>query len=283
MTKELSRPSWYSEEFYNKGREPEEWLFELWKRHQFEVNLYRCPTEQQEQYFLDFILNQQIESFLNRVLVATPPQPIKDISVSDIFLMYHHLTNSEWYKNNPNREAFESAIYSITNEGTLSREQKIAFHEMYNVPWCIFYENHQQESWCPKIEMKHLTGNPLSIDPGYIREDIITILKRKLNAWIGRPQSIECQFDRWQKSKLLAVFDLRHWYNIHQIKFTYKDIHKLIWPEGRASGSSIEEVDPDDDIKNNIKLANKVISESVISSLLIMCEAKKFKNEMIAT
>jgi len=200
MKKTLVRPSWYDDEFYNKKRVPEEWLFELWKRHQFKQNKFGLPhsidilpIEEQKKYFIKFIFDPQIEKAINGLLEANPPQPIKHPSVSDIFIMYHLLTNSDWYKNNPHRGAFESGISTITNEGTLSKEQQIAFLEMYNTPWCVFYEN------------------------------------------------------------------------------------------GRVSLSTDELVNPDDDIAHSIDLANQVIDKSVISSLITMCEARKFKKETTTT
>lgn len=289
MTKELTRPSWYDDEFYNKSRTPEEWLYELWKRYQFSQDkiglphsIHIYPIKQQEKYFIEFIFDQQIEKFLNGFLEATPPQPISYPSVSDIFIMYHLLTKTDWYKNNPNRDAFESAISKITNEETLSRKQKIAFHEMYKTPWCVFNENHQQDNWCPNKEMEYLSGIPLSLDPVYSKEDTAAILKKKLNAWIGKRQGIQFQFDRWQESKILAVFDLRLWFKIQSIEFSNIGIHRLIWPDGRISDSNADGVNPDDDIKHIIKLANRVIDKSPISSLLIMCNARKFKKETTA-
>lgn len=287
MSKELTKPSWYDDEFYNKTLTPEEWLYELWKRYQFSQDqigvphsIYSLPINQQAKWFLEFIFDKKIEKFLNIFIKAVAPQPIKYPSISDIFLMYHLLTKSEWYKTNSNREVFESAISTIIDEGVLSREQSNAFQEMYKTPWCAFYENHQQESWCPKKEIEYLTGNPLSIDPGYAKEDTIIILKNKLNAWVGKLQGIEFQFDSWQERKILAVFDLRLWFKLHGIKFTNVGIHRLIWPNDRISSSSKEGINPNDDMKHSVKLINRVINKSVISSLISLCEAKKFKNEM---
>ncbi|STX43940.1 Uncharacterised protein [Legionella donaldsonii] len=289
MTKELTRPLWYDDEFYNKILTPEEWLYEVWKRYQFNQgniglshSVHQLPIKEQEECFREFILAKEIDKFLNFFVTASPPQPIRYPSVSDIFIMYHLLINTDWYKNNTNREAFESAISKIINKEGLSREQNLAFHEMYKTPWCIFYENHQQDSWCPKKEIECLTGNSLSFDPGYVKEDTITILKEKLNSWIGKIQRIEVQFDSWQDRKILAVFDLRIWFKMQGIKITNIGIHKLIWPKDRISNSSKEGVNRDDDIKHSIKLVNKVIDRSVISSLLMMCEARKFKNEATA-
>lgn len=288
MTKELRRPSWYNDEFYNKSREPEEWLYELWKRYQFDQDkiglansIYTYPIKQQEKWFIEFIFDKQIEKFLNNFLEATPPHPIRYPSVSDIFLMYHQFINSDWYKSNPNREAFESAISTITNEGTLSREQNIAFIEMYKTPWCVFYENHQQNDWCPKNEMKYLSGIPLSLDPGYAKKDTDKILKKKLNAWVGKLQGIQVQFDRWQESNILAVFDLRLWFQIQRIEFKKIDIHRLIWPNGRVSNTTGEGVNPYDDIDHSIDLVNRVIDKSPICSLLTMCNARKYKKETV--
>ncbi|HAZ7573790.1 hypothetical protein OQJ02_05040 [Legionella sp. PATHC032] len=285
MTNELKRPCWYNEDFYNKIREPEEWLYELWKRYQFsqdEIGLpnsiYTYPIEQQEKYFNEFIFAQQIEKFLDTFLDAAPPQPIRDPSVSDIFLMYHQIINSDWYKSVPNREAFESAISSVTNERNLSREQKIAFDEMYKIPWYVYNENHHDD-WCPKNEMEYLSGIPLSLDPGYAREDVGKILNEKLNLWVGKLQGIHKQFDRWHARKILAVFDLTLWFQIQKIEIKKIDIHRLIWPNGRVSNSTGEGVNPYDDIDHSFDLVNKVIDKSPIYSLLTFCNARKFKKE----
>ena len=155
---------------------------------------------------------------------------------------------------------------------------------MHKTPWCAFYENHRKDSWCPKKERVcfYLSGIPLSLDPAFLKKDTITLLKRKLNAWIGKPQNIESQFARWQESKILAVFDLKLWFKIQRIEYTNIGIHKLIWPSGRVSDLIGDEVNPYDDIDHSISLANRVIEQSVISSLLIMCQTRKFKKETIA-
>lgn len=288
MTKELIKPTWYDDEFYNKSRTPEEWLFEFWKRVQFNQDETGFPSsfhmlsvKEQESHFISLILNQQIEKFLSSIK-ASPPQPIKYPSVSDIFIMYHLVKKSEWYVNNPNRDAFERAISTILNKGTLSSEEKVSFGEMYNKPWCAYHENHQQDNWCPKHEIEHLTGIPISIDPGYAKKDTIEILKKKLNAWVGKLQGVQCQFERWQESKILAVFDLTLWFKIQRVQYKNIDIHKLIWPNGRISSLSGEEVNPYDDIDHSIDLANRIINKNILGTLLMMCEVRKFKREKIA-
>lgn len=289
MTKKPTKPNWYDDSFYNKSRTPEEWLFELWKRYQFKqdeiglsCSIYILSKEEQEKLFIEFIFDQRSEKLL-KYLEATPPQPIKYPSVSDLFIMYHRLVNTDWYKNHPKREVFEDAISVINSNGTLSREQKIAFCEMHKTPWCVFYENHQQENWCPKKEkeMEYLNGIPLSLDPGYIKKDTITVLKKKLNAWVGKIQDIRKQFDRWQESKILAVFDLTYWFKIQGIEYANIDLYKLIWPDRRFSALTGEEVNPYDDIDHSINLANKVIDRSPISSLFCLCETRKASKESI--
>lgn len=286
MIKKLARPIWYNENFYNKERTPEEWLYEIWKRDAFNCDkiglahsIYKLPISEQGEYFIKFIFAEELENFLDH-LEPTPPEPIKNLSVSDVFIMYHLLTNSDWYKKNSNRDEFEKSIPSIINNKTLTKEHKIAFHEMYKTPWCVFYENHKQDSWCPKKEMEYLTGIPISLDPVYAKEGTIKILKKKLNASVGKIQDIQAQFKRWEESKILAVFDLRLWFKIQGIKFTKIGIHKLIWPNGRVSTATSEEVNPYDDIDHSISLVNRIIDRNVVSSLLTFCEAKKFKNEI---
>lgn len=70
MNKKLIRSSWYQDEFYNKNRTPEEWLYELDKRYNFKQNkigisqpINILPQNKQEKYFLEFIFSQEIEIF----------------------------------------------------------------------------------------------------------------------------------------------------------------------------------------------------------------------------
>ncbi len=286
MAKKLIKPSWYDEEFYNKNRTPEEWLYELWKRNQFRLGdiglSHSTPSlslHEQEKYFIEFIFDPRIENYLS-YLEATPPRPIRDLSVSDIFIMHNLLTNADWYKNHPKRHAFESSISTIAEKRTLPKEQMRAFYEMYKTPWCVFYENHQQDSWCPKKENVYLSGIPISLDPGYLKEDTIAILKKKLNACVGKIQDIRSQFERWQSSKILAVFDLMLWFKIRRIEYSNIKLHNLIWPAGRISKLKGNEVNPYDDIDHIISLTNRVIDDGPIRSLMVLCQARKYKKEM---
>lgn len=116
--------------------------------------------------------------------------------------------------------------------------------------------------------MEYLSGLLFSFEPAYSKKDTLAVLKRKLNASVGKLQDIKVQFDRWQESKILAVFDLRLWFKIQGIGFTNIGIHKLIWPKGRVSSSTGHKVNPYDDIEHSIDLANKVIDRSSIINRL---------------
>lgn len=292
MTNKLTRPSWYNEEFYNKTRTPEEWLYEIWKRNQFKqgkISLHfsvnSLPLTEQEQCFVEFIFEQGCEKFLSLFLKAAPPQPIKYPSISDVFFMYHLIKSSEWYKSHSKREAFESGIPAFINNETetLSREQKEAFLEMHETPWCAFHELHPQEDWCPIKEIGYLSGIPLSLDPGFIKADTVKVLKKKLNGWVGKLQDIRLQFDRWQESKILAVFDLMLWFKIQKTEYSKISLHNLIWPSGRVSNLTGEEINPYDGIDDKVGLATRVIDDSTVCSLLSLCNTRKYKNEMIDT
>lgn len=197
--------------------------------------------------------------------------------------MYHQLTNTDWYQKNSNREEFENAISAITENRSLSREQKIALMEMQNTPWCIAYENHQKDNWYPQEEIGYLSGIPILLDQRYDKEDTITILKKKFNAWMGKKKrrQVQDQFDIWEESQILAVFDLKIWFEIQKTKISNIVIHKLIWPEGRISKVTGEGVNPDDDIRHSIDLTIKVIDSNVIASLIMLCENRKFKKVML--
>lgn len=283
MKKELTRPSWYDDEFYNKNRTPEEWLYELDKRYNFKRNkiglthpINELSQEKQEKYFREFIFSQGIESILND-LKPTSRQPVKYPSVSDIFIMYHHLINSSWYQNHPKRLTFENGISKHFKNGILTGKQKDILMEMHDTPWCAFHKNYQQESWCPNKDFHFLTGIPISLDAFHSKEDICTDLKNKLTAWAGKPHDFLSKIETWQESKVLAVFDLIAWFKIKQIKYTKIGLYYLIWPNARISKTTGEEVEPNDAIKNSIKLTDETINSSVIKLLVMICEDRKQK------
>lgn len=103
MIKELARPDWYDDEFYNKSRTAEEWLYKLWKRDTFNQDktdlpefIRFLPIKEQEQYFIKIIFEEKIEKILS-LLKPSPPRPIRDVSISDVFIMYHLVTSADWY------------------------------------------------------------------------------------------------------------------------------------------------------------------------------------------
>lgn len=283
----MEKPDWYQEEFYNKKRTPEAWLFEIWKRDKFNrgdlglpCSIRILPIEEIKKHFLKFIFSNDINWFLAG-LQPTPSQSIKPATVSDVFRMASMIANSDWYKNQPDKELFESAIATITKEGELSMEQKIVFNRFYDIPWCTFHENCQDKTWYPNKDMAYLSGIPISLDPSYAREDITTELDNHLKLWVGKLHEIEQKFDTWHERKLLAIFDLTLWFQIQNIKYKKIDLHRLIWPKGRSSLTTGEEVNPDDDIAYSMNLAERIINRNVIRTLTIMCEARKYKEQTI--
>lgn len=285
MKKTIAKPDWYQEEFYNKNRSPEEWFFEIWKRDKFnrddlgfQSSIRVLPIEEKKKCFLDIIFFKDIDKILAG-LQATPPQPIKHLTVSDVFRMANLISNSDWYKNQPNKELFESAIITITKEEELSREQKIAFSKFYDTPWCAFHENNQDKTWYPNQDIAYLSGIPISLDPGYVKEDTAKQLNTHLTRWVGKLQDIQQNFIAWQESNILAVFDLITWFKIQDIKYSKIGLHKLIWPSGRLSIATNEFVNPHDDIDHSIKLTERVIGRDVLRTLAIMCEARKYKKQ----
>lgn len=285
MTKTIEKPDWYKEDFYNKKRTPEEWLFEIWKRDKFNredlglpCSIRILPVEEGKKLFLKFIFLNDIERFLAG-LQPTPSQPIKPVTVSDAFRMVSLIANSDWYKNQADKELFESAIAAIDRGDELSTEQKIALNRFYDTPWYAFHENSHDKTWYPNKDIAYLSGIPMSIDPSYAQPDIISQLKNLLKRWIGKLQNIELKFDTWQESNILAVFDLMTWFKIQNIKYKNIELHRLIWPDGRYSLTTNDPVNSDDDIDHSIKLVKRVISRNVIRTLTIMCEARKYKEQ----
>ncbi|GEM_PF-4884377 len=283
MTKELKKPSWYDDVFYNKSRSPEEWLCELNKRYNFKRDkiglthqINKFSQKKQKELFCEMLFSKNTESVLD-VLKPVSRQPIKYPSVSDIIIMYHHLVNSSWYKNHPKRFTIENAISKTLTNGILTGKQKDILMEMHDTPWCVFNKNSQQASWRPNEDIPFLTGIPVSVDVFHLKEDICTDLKNKLTEWVGKPHDFLSKLDIWEESKILAVFDLMTWFEINQINPTKKILYDLIWPKGRISKTRGEYVEPYGAIKNSIKLADEAINPRVIKLLVMICEDRKQK------
>ena len=284
----MEKPDWYQEEFYNKKRTPEEWLFEIWKRDKFNredlglpYSIRILPIDEIKKHFLKFIFSNDIDWFFAG-LQPTPSQPIKPITVSDVFRMASMIANSDWYKNQPDKELFESAIAAITKGDELTIEQKSVFGQFYDIPWYAFHENSHDKTWYPNKDIAFLSGVPISLDPSYAKEDITTELDNHLKTWVGKLHEIEQKFDVWHERRLLAIFDLRMWFQIQNIKYSKIGLHKLIWPKGRYSLTTDEVVNPDDDIAYSMNLAERIINRNVIRTLTIICEARKYKEQSLS-
>ncbi|MFZ2315624.1 MAG: hypothetical protein WAW86_08230 [Gammaproteobacteria bacterium] len=281
MAKSIERPDWYQDEFYNKQRTPEEWLFEIDKRIKFDKDELNIPfsirlltLEEKKQLFLKVIFYNEIENYLSQ-LDEIPSQPIKHLTASDVFLMEKLLSNSEWYKEHPNREIFESAIEASANGEKLNEKQKIAFNQFHDLPWQSFLRNSSEKTLHPNKYIPYLSGIPLSIDPSYSKQDITKLLNINLTSWVGKLQNIELHFNTWQENKILAVFDLMIWFKMQNLEYTKISLHRLIWPKGRFSLTQDEYVNPENDIEHSIKLMERAINENVRRMLAIMCEARK--------
>jgi hypothetical protein len=284
MVKNLEKPNWYQEEFYNKVRTPEEWLYEILKRNNFlhngyfQLSISLLPLEEKGKFFLNQIFEDRIDNALS-FLQAEPSQPIRALTVSDVFRMASLISNSDWYKTHPDKMIFENAIAGMSNGKTLTPEEKNVFNKFYNTPWHFFHENSKDNNWYPNKDITHLSGIPLSIDPGYAKEDTAKQLKNYLTRCVGKLQDIELHFEAWQERKILALFDLMMWFKVQEIEYTNINLHRLIWPKGRFSSTQDEYINPDDDIEDSVKLVIKIINQNVIRTLAIMCEARKSKKE----
>lgn len=281
MIKKIERPTWYKDSYYDKKRTHEEWLYDIWKRDKFNrddchpsVSIRVLTLQDKVNCFLEMLSHDKSEEFLSH-LRATPSQPIRHVSISDAFRMVSLITNSDWYKNHPQKKLFENAITALSNGNPLTHEEKIAFDTFYNIPWHAFHANSNDDEYYPNRDFTHLSGIPITVDPSYAKQDITKQLNTHLQRWVGKLQHIELHFKNWHESKILAIFDLIMWFKIQDIKYTNASLHRLIWPTGRFSSAENEYVNPDDDIEHGITLMKRVINQSVVRSLLIMCEARK--------
>lgn len=285
MAKSLERPDWYREEFYNKNRTPEEWLYEIHKRNKlasdklnWPVSFWALSIEAQRELFLKIVFADDIDVFLSN-LQPTPFQPLKPLSVSDVFRMHMLITNSDWYKNHPKKELFERAIFAITNEQMLSIQESAAFSEFFETPWHSFHENSLDENWYPRKDIIHLSGNPMSLNINASKEDIRLLLNHYLAQWLPKKklQDVELRFPSWQESKILAVADLKLWFRILGQDYDNIDLHKMLWPKDRISQITGERVNPYDDIDRILNEVERVFNDSTVCTLLNLCEQQKFK------
>jgi hypothetical protein len=285
MTNKIEKPEWYPLPIYNKKITPEEWFYEIFKRVAFKNTLslsnssiHLLEASVKANLYLEKISENNLVEFLRTMIYPIPGKPIKPLSISDVFRLYGLIKKSNWYQNHPDKIIFESAVDTLTNGNELNQEQKIIFSKFFDTPWYTFHENSTNKVWNPLKDFTYLNGVPVSIDPGYAKEDTAKELKNLLSAWVGKLQDVSYKYDSWQTCNILAVFDLMMWFKIQNITCTKIALHKLIWPKGRISKKIDGLVNPDDDISLIIDLVDKVISSNVLRTLLLVCENRKCKN-----
>ncbi len=288
MAKKIELPEWYSAERYDKKLSPEEWLYEIWKRNTFNmdktelpISIRLLPIEDQKRWFIESVFANDIENFCAGIK-AKQAQAIRDLSVADVFRMFFLIAESNWFKTHQDKELIQGAIHAITSGEIPTPEQHLIFDKFSDIPWHSFHEKTNDEAWYPNKDINYLTGIPVSLNPGYDKNDSSKQLKSALTSWVGKLHDIEKKFDLWGGCKMLAVFDLATWFNLQGVKYSKIDIHKLLWPHGRIS--SIKEkrsaddslVNPYDDIDQIFDLINRDISLNVIRTLIHICENRKF-------
>src|SRR4051812_9842942 len=115
MKKALEKPDWYPLDIYSKRLTTKEWLYEIWKRDKFNrddifpFSMRLLPKEEIKKHFKNFVFSKDIEHFLS-YLKPTPQQPIRPLSISDVFRMFSLIIRSNWYKEHPDKKIFENAI-----------------------------------------------------------------------------------------------------------------------------------------------------------------------------
>lgn len=282
MTHQIQMPDWYREDFYNRTRTPEEWLFEIWKRDRlnmdclcFPFSMRILPPEEQEKRFLEVIYLDDMDGFVSE-LKAIPRQPTKALSVSDAFRVVAFIRNSELFKTHPDRDLFEGAFQAMTNGELPTGEQRRVFEYFYSIPWYSLHENSDEEEWDPNKYISHLSGILISIDPNSTKNDIAKQLKIFLAGWDNKNRDIYQQFGAWRKFNILGLFDLIMWFKLKNINHSKVALHKLVWPEGRPSSTQKQTVNPHDDIDYCMKLINSVININVAYALLRLCEQRKY-------
>lgn len=277
MSKKIEMPDWFPRALYTRELSPEEWLFEIYKRAFFNCQPpYILSKELKADYFKGMIEHDDRQGLLEK-LRPQLGQPIKTMSVSDVFRLCSLITNSSWYQNHPDKAVFESAIDTLAKGGQLSEGQKIIFARFYETPCDVFHESSNQERWFINREITHLSGVPVTIDPCYNKDDCSKELKRILKQWVGKQHDVSTKFDTWLEYKILAVFDLRVWLKIQEIKYSNIDLHNLLWPKGRISSHSEDLVNPYDDIDRIIEESEKIITLSTVRMLWLACESRKYQ------
>jgi len=166
MGKELEKLDWYPQDVYSKRLTTKEWLYEIWKRDKFNrdeifpFSMRLLSAEERKKHFKAFIFSKDIEHFLSH-LKPMPQQPIRPVSISDVFRMFTLIVGSDWYKKYPDKEVFEGAIQALAGDQRLTHEQKLVFDKFYDTHWHAFHENSQDETWFPtkSIYSSHRRSN----------------------------------------------------------------------------------------------------------------------------
>ena len=158
MSRPIEKPEWYPLLVHknNNTLSPEEWLYEIYKRIKFNNNLslpnsfiHLLEPTARANLFLEKISENNLDEFLLTIVHSTPGKPIKNLSVSDAFRIVSLVKKSDWYQSQTDKEIFEGAIDTLTSKEELSTEQKKSFSKYFELPWHVFHEKSQDETWYP--------------------------------------------------------------------------------------------------------------------------------------
>ena len=284
--KSLELPKWYPLPIYEEIQidNAELWLYEIYKRVRF-LPVVENSTLTLEQKINEFykIFENNIEDFLKN-LIPKRSVPIKPLSVTDVLRLASLIKKSNWYKSNLDKDLLEDSIEILANDGTLSEEHKIVLAKYYDTSWHIFHGNSIDEDWLPNQDFTYLSGIPISIDPSYYKDEVADEIKRLMKNWVGCPKGITNRFVSWYGSKIFAIFDLCMWFKIIGSNYNKITIHNLVWEQGRRGYSSKEKsdtVNPYDSIDGIMELVKDAISPSTMRSLWLMCEGRKYQQELV--
>ena len=123
MSRPIEKPEWYPLLVHkNKNTlSPEEWLYEIHKRIEFNNNLsfpnsfiHLLEPAARANLFLEKISANNLDEFLFTHVCPTPGKPIKNLSISDAFRIVSLVKKSTWYQEQTDKEVFEGAIDTVS-------------------------------------------------------------------------------------------------------------------------------------------------------------------------
>lgn len=272
-----SIPDWFDLKRYETVQSAEDWLVHVDLRYGFFDIKRRLSLDKQKAYF-EIISGWKFGEFdMSMYERHTNPFPVRTMNSADLAII-----SASWTKDDDWRELHEKICSVVGTPGSMSLHDEVV--EMYRTRTSLQEDAINRIGWLAP-EICH--GIPISIN---LDADDET-LKLAFSIWLaGARAQLErnvkkapdaSDFARWQKFKILAVFDLYQWAELYGVRLTHAQIANSIWPIDSLPNEE-RDVDMTERLRRVARpLMEQVIDDWTVRSLAANIRLEKYLDEIV--